>query len=568
MTEKSPRRAARMAAWAWIVGLTLAMTLLNAVKPLHMDDSVYHNYASWIAEHPDDPYGGEVVVWWALPRSGMEMLAPVFLPYLWSRAILVHGDDVFLQKLWLAPFLLALVASSWALARRFARGLEPAIVLMVAFSPAILPSVNFMLDVPALALGLAGLVVFARASDRRCLSMAVAAGLIAGAAINTKWTGMLAPATIGLYALTHRRIGLGVAAIIAAGLVFVGWEAWIALLYGQSHFLTWYAKREGSILGRIAGMRALVAILGGVAPAVLMLGLAGLRRRRLALVVAGLSVASLAGLAIGLDPQAVFLPMGVLILLDLGAVSWVLLKRSAPSTRRGWRPDRGALFLLLWVGLEVAGVLMLSPFSAVRRVVGLVVAATLLAGRLASRTCRTPARSAAVRGIALAGAALGLFFFGVDLREACVERSAARAAAREAFDLRAPGHTAWFVGRWGFRHYATREGLTPIRVGRTELRRGDVLVVEEEKLAEEAKVEIDPALIDEVLTLRYDDAVPFRTHPPFYAGKDPIQGRSGPRFVVHVYRVVSPFTPLGWILPEYGPQDRPVGAIRTRRVLR
>ena len=77
------------------------MTGLNAAKPIHMDDAVYHMYAAQIAEHPGDPYGGDVVDYWFPPKRGMDVLAPVFLPYLWSRAIVVHGDVTWLSKLWL-----------------------------------------------------------------------------------------------------------------------------------------------------------------------------------------------------------------------------------------------------------------------------------------------------------------------------------------------------------------------------------------------------------------------------------------------------------------------------------
>ena len=75
------------------------------------DDTVYQMYAARIAEHPGDPYGGEIVDYWFPPKAGMDVLVPVFLPYLWSRAILVHGDNTFLAKLWLAPFPLFAAAS-------------------------------------------------------------------------------------------------------------------------------------------------------------------------------------------------------------------------------------------------------------------------------------------------------------------------------------------------------------------------------------------------------------------------------------------------------------------------
>jgi hypothetical protein len=560
LVDQSPHR--RTLGWILIFTIAVAMTLLNAIKPLHMDDTVYYSYATQIAAQPGDPYGGEITDYWMPPKASMDVLVPAFLPYWWSLAYRVHGDQVFLCKLWLFPFHLMLVWGTWGLARRFARGLEPAIALMVAASPAILPGLNFMLDIPALALGVASIHVFIKGSDRRSMGLVIAAGLIAGLSINVKWTGFVFPGVMAVYALTHRRIGLGIVAGLTAALVFVGWEYAVKLNYGQSHFLLHTDRKKTGLLDRINAGKALVAILGGVAPGVLMLGLIALRRPVFVRVVVGLVVAGLVAIAAGFQTQPFFLTMGVLLLINLGTVATVLLARRG---RPRWRGDADDWFLVLWLGLEFVGFFVLSPYSAVRRVVGIVVAATLLAGRLASRTCRPSERRRAVDWIAAAGLALGLFYYGVDLHEARVEKAAAEAAAHDALARLEPGQTAWYAGRWGFRHYAAKAGLTHIAVGRTELKRGDLLVVHENKIDMEPKVTIDPALVEEIEAVRLEDTLPFRTVPPYYSGKEPLQRQVGPRFVVHIYRVINPFTPLGWIPPEFGPKDRPVGAIIQRK---
>ena len=101
---------------------------------------------------------------------------------------------------------------------------------------------------------------------------------------------------------------------------------------------------------------------------------------------------------------------------------------------------------------------------------------------------------------------------------------------------------------------------------------GDLLVVHENKVAEEPRVAIDSAQAEEVVTLTYD-APPYfprlRTVPAYYAGKNPLERQDGPRFVVHVYRIHRAFTPLGLIPPWLGPKDREVGAMmRFDRALR
>jgi hypothetical protein len=561
MMDPPSRRPAR--AIAWVVGLASLMTLANAAKPLHMDDAVYHMYAAQLAAHPGDPYGGEVVDYWFPPKAGMDVLAPVFLPYLWSRAIAVHGENVFLAKLWLAPFPLLLVAASWALGRRFARGYEAVLACLVAFSPAILPGQNYMLDVPALALGLAGIALFMTACDRGSWGLAIVSGLLAGAAINTKWTGLLAPATIGLYALAHRRWALGIASILATVGVFAGWEAWIAHEYGRSHFLL-HSERKGSppLMDRINGARALISILGGVAPGVLVTGLVALRRPRWAAVAAGLTVAGIAAIALGLGPQAVFLPLGGLVLLNLGNVAIRLLRRTSDES-----PEprcRDDLFLVLWLLLEIAGCFVLSPYSAVRRVLGIVVIASLLVVRLASRTGRIEIGPRPARWASAFGVGLGLFYFAIDYEEAVVDRRAAWDAADRVLGLANRGEGRYFAGRWGFRYHAEQAGLEPVRPGRDTLEVGDWLAVVENKVAEEPRIVIDPADAKEVATLSYDNPrffPPLRTVPTYYAGKNPLERQVGPRQVVHIYEVNRPFTPLGRIPPWLGPKDRAVGAM-------
>jgi hypothetical protein len=156
---------------------------------------------------------------------------------------------------------------------------------------------------------------------------------------------------------------------------------------------------------------------------------------------------------------------------------------------------------------------------------------------------------------------LGLAYYGVDLWEVRVEEKSAIDSARFALDHVEPGHTAWFAGRFGFRHHAARAGLTPMAMGRSILQPGDVFVVHDNKIDMEPKISIDPALAEEIQVARYNDKLPLRVVPNFYAGKEPLQRQNGPRMVVHVYRVLKPFTPLGFIPPWIGPKDRPVGAI-------
>src|SRR5262249_12257888 len=155
------------------------------------------------------------------------------LLYWWAAGIRLFGENPFLWKVWLLPISLVLVFALHALARRFARGIDGPLVCLIVLSPSLLPGLNLMLDVPALALGLAALARFLRALDRDATGAALLAGVVAGLAMQSKYTALVTPAVLLLGAGLCRRLRLGALAAAAALAVFAGWEVFIALRHGE-----------------------------------------------------------------------------------------------------------------------------------------------------------------------------------------------------------------------------------------------------------------------------------------------------------------------------------------------
>ncbi len=527
-----------------LCGLALLFTLLNCVKPLAVDDPAYYCYARQIAERPLDPYG--FVYAGRVPAN--HLLAPLVVPYWWGLGLAIFGEHPFLWKLWLLPFSLLFVFALHALLRRFARGLELPLVLMTVFSPTFLPSFNLMLDVPALALSLSALAVFLRACDRRSVALAVLAGLLAGLATQTKYTGLVAPAVLLLYARTFGRTRLGLLAAALALLLFAGWEWRIALGYGESHFLHSLRHQSKPLWTKAQLLLPLVAFMGGLAPCLALLGLTALGARRRVVLALGAVIAGgyvlLACVPEGWATFAreggtgkprftlnhvLFGSFGLLVCAVVGAVGRRLSRRGALVRTR-----RADWFVLAWLGVELASYFALSPFPAARRVMGLVVAATVLLGRLASRTCRSQPRAGLVRAVAVGGVTLGLCFFVVDFSNARAEKVAADEAARWARQ-RGPGATIWYVGEMGFPFYAEAAGMRRALPFGSPLRPGDWLV-------EDPRFGIFPmeALRDRlepVADLEVFDSLPLRTIICFHGGGTPLEHAAGPQMVVHVYRL-------------------------------
>jgi hypothetical protein len=574
-----------MQPWAAVAALAFVCTALNALKPLNVDDAAYYYFAAQIADNPADPYGFDVF-WYERPEPANSVLAPPVLPYWWAAGIRLFGERPFCWKLWLFPFSLLFAISLYALFRRFAPGFEFPLTVFTLFSPTFLPSLNLMLDVPALALGLAALNVFWKACDTNSLGRALLAGLLSGLAMQTKYTGILAPPVMLLYSLTfsladfrsplpRRFAALRLAAVAAlfAFLLFTAWETYIAWRYGESHFLGQWHHQDNNPLEQLSEwFLPLVVLLGGVNGGGLLLALAALGKR--ARLIGSMTIALALGLAlvahVGGDAMTDWLPglsafqswqsvlanwtveaalfalFGLVAMLALARVacrllcacnSWLALPR--------WRGRPTECFLVLWLALEMAGYFALTPFGAVRRIMGIVVVATALTGRLATFTCRSPERRGLIWLIAAANAGLGFLFYVVDFRDAMAWKQAAEGSAAYIRE-RNPKATIWYVGHWGFQYYAERSGLVPLIANdhRHPLRQGDWIIVPDDRLNQQ-EVMIDGPNTKFQIELIWDDWLPFCTVQGFYGTSTgvPLEQRLRPRVAVDIYHVTTTFVP-------------------------
>lgn len=555
------------------VVLALIVTAANGVKPVMIDDTAYLAYARHIAANPLDPYGFRVF-WYDVPQPAMEVLAPPVVPYWLALGINLFGETPVILKLWLFPFVWLFAWAVRDLLQRFARGTETRLLPMLMLSPAVLPTVNLMLDVPALALGLTAVVLFTRAADRRSWRLAVVAGLVAALAMQTKYTMLLIPPVIGWYGLMHRRVGWATASVLTATTGFIGWELCLVAEYGQSHFVYHAGSRQH------AGMTVALAEKVALAPA--LVGHLGCL---------GIGVGLVAGFALGVSRRVLGVLGGVwafgVTLVVLLPYRWTVLVPAAPPDKPattavmvfwqlsgvlvlagfvgcgfllGWRPGKrirlrtnpDLLFLLGWLLIELAGYFVLTPFGAARRVIGLVVVGGLLAGRALSRVERLRPGYPLPGWVPLLGIVAGVLVAVIDTLDAFPEQVLAERAAFVAAEL-APGVTIWYAGHWGFQFYCERAGMRAVVPGESILKPGDVLVLP--LLPEphgfyrpdlEYNAQPPAGVVDELAGLVWDDPVSGQTVPNFYCGMDPITGRDHPRLRVAVYRLRGQWSVPRW----------------------
>ncbi|HEY8156603.1 MAG TPA: hypothetical protein VII72_20920 [Myxococcota bacterium] len=541
----------------------LALTAANAAKPLVIDDPIYVEFARQALAHPGDPYGFEVY-WYRTPEPaiGFGWVPPV-LSYWLAGAIALFGEHPFAWKLSLLPFALAFTGSLAFLFGRWAPPLAVPGVLLLALGPAVLPSLNLMLDVPALALGLLGYALFVLAGERRDARIALAAGLALGLAMQTKYSAAIYPALVLAHGAIYRRPReAGVALLAAAGL-FAGWEALLVARYGESHFWTGLERlRTLEILPAVARADAaapgsaalywtlcLLSLLGGTALFPALLASVGLGARRLvvsgAALVAGAAIAAIALLprpplfaAEGFFPRLaawnpellIFAPLGLLVSGLIGAVAVRGLRRTGPD---GW-PD---LVLFAWLLLEIAGFFLISPYPAVRRVIGIGVAATLLAARAASLRRSEPDARAGVRVAAVFGLALCALYFGADLSDARARRALAARIVERLPQLGADAQheTVWYNGHWELQFFLAQAGMRPVIAGRSQLRPQDWLILSEQMAAPPLSFPGDRFRQQDELVAA--SRSPWSTIPIYYDGPIPLRRQPEIQASVRIFRV-------------------------------
>jgi 4-amino-4-deoxy-L-arabinose transferase-like glycosyltransferase len=496
-----------------------------------MDDSAYHSYAAQIARSPLDPYGF-VIHWYDHPQPAHDVLAPPVLPYWWALGIRLFGDDPLRAKLWLLPWCLLLAASVHSLARRFAGPAATPVTWMILFAPTIVVSFNLMLDVPALALALAAVAVFLGTAEWQPTLGAIVSGLLAGLAMQTKYTALVVPLVIIAAALileNRRELRRGLFSAGLAVTLFASWELFVAAKYGSSHFLYHVAHDPGGRFHRTDLFWPMIGLLGSVASPLIVLALA---RRSLFRMSIALGIIVMGFLFVALIPRStesthwtptaiVFGVLGMSVMVSL--ISAIVRFRASDPR------NREMAFLIGWFLIELAGYFVLTPWPAVRRVIGIVVVATLMIGRNVAS-----AGTGRLWFAASCMTALGAMMQAIDIENGRIERDAVAAIDAD-IRARSTGGAVWFTGRRGWFYCAESAGWKSIDPGATVAQPGDWLVIPDADFGG-PRVEV-PESADRVESREWMSRSLLGTIPYFYGTNAAVWRRDKPYMTVQVFLI-------------------------------
>jgi hypothetical protein len=471
--------------------------LFALIKPVHIDDTVVLHVAENILRDPLRPFAGEFF-WLETPQPLAKVTTnPPLVSYWLAPWIALTGYREWVLHVSFAPFIALLM---WGMHRLATRWLGAAwawwAVGWLMFSPAVLPGMNLMRDVPALALFVGGLACWVEGLERQQARWLIAGALLGGLAGLAKYTALIWLPLVALYTVQRRAYG-ALGWLLLALLPIAGWSALNLWADGEVHLLYLWQERRGSAPW---AAKFLPGVVGLGAGTLLWLGV---RRRFKAALgdgwrwkVALLALASAGAIGWHLVQFAgqpmylqslLWLVAGVIVLGLAVGVGW--FKDSPPSIRfpplrEGNRAGENAvppasrgnlkegvstsqhitLFLRLWLLIALAAAVWGAPFQAMRHLLyalpPLILILTPWVGRNAP--------------LLLAQGVLCLAVIAADYDYAvCYQRGAA------AYAERFSGERVWYAGSWGWMFYAERHGFRKLLPDGAGLQRGDIIIIPE-----------------------------------------------------------------------------------------
>jgi 4-amino-4-deoxy-L-arabinose transferase-like glycosyltransferase len=482
--ETSRKPFASLRPLVWVLFITLGCLLPFLDKPFHIDDTLFLRAAGQIQKHPADFYGF-TMNWLGTPLPMVKDFdnPPLTSYYIALAAAAVGWSERALHFAFLLPALAA-AAGIFVLAGRLCRRPWLAAVSAVLTPVFLISATTLMCDVMCLAFWVWAVVTFVKGLEQNNWKWLLAAGLLAGLATLTKFTGLALVPVLAFYALARqRKFGRWLVVLLIPVLVAAGFEWITRRLYGQGMLLAAGAfaseDRSGAQGGLLEKTLIGLGFLGGCFLPVLFY-LPMIWSRRLAILGLAMLATSMTALfwqphfkpllmhdghlnAVIFLEEAVFLAGGILVLLMAGT-----------DFRHHRDPD--SMLLVLWVlGLMTFTVVLNWTINGRSLLPALPAVGILLARRLDARWPESsPARRLWLLGPVLLAAALSLRLAEADARLAATNRLAAEQLWVQ---YHKPGNTVWFEGHWGFQFYLEKQGGKAIDLNDPKKARGDILII-------------------------------------------------------------------------------------------
>lgn len=438
-------------------------------KPFHIDDTVVLHISSQILQDPLRPFDGDFF-WLSQPDPLFKVTTnPPLVSYWLAPFIALAGYREWVLHAAMLPFLVLL---GWGMVRLSVRfmGREHAgwAVWGLILSPAIIPSVNVMRDVPMAGLFLAGMALWVEGIDKKQWNITALGALLGGVGMLAKYSGLLFLLLAGAYLLTRREWRM-LPILCAALLPLALWSLHNLVIYHQVHMLYLFEERRGGLPWQDKLYGGLIGI-GACLPLGLFCLIDCAKQSRGLLLIAVLSAWVVAVLMMNyyegtVYPQSVFwLLVGSMLTFYCGfrISDCFSLRLLVPSISSSCR-DSG--FLLFWFLLVFFYSIWGVPFQAVRHLI------LLLPPLLWFILPAFQNRHLLQAGLTLQ-AVLTAGVFAADYEYANVYRRYFDGTKNYLASL-----NNWYAGHWGWMFYAEQAGWRQIVPSGAGLQSRDVITI-------------------------------------------------------------------------------------------
>ena len=428
-----------------------------------VDDTLFLKAAAQILRDPLRPYDF-VVNWYGTSESFWNVFKnPPGVSYWLAGAHALGAASDVARHVTMLPFAVAALLGGVRLARRFVEDAGWATTMWAASPAFVLGAATLMADVPALAFSLWGLALWTEGVDAADPGRRRLGALLTGIAIMMKYTAILAVGALALYIFVAREHRRGL------------FDLWVGVLPGLAWGLLNFATMErvhvidalvvgGGALAPNSGWFghravALMTFVAGVAITPVVLAVAARFDRRV-LVIAGVAVGL--GIAAAVVTPWLWSPRGLTTFTQAGvavfgfAGAFVVLAALDEG-----RTDRDGRFLALWLVLHIAYLWFWSWTIAARFLLPALVPLVFLLARRIERD----RGERAVRSFAVAASVALLSAFALVRADSFAGEIYRRAIPAVAAQARSEGRKVYFVGAWGFQHYAEAAGFERLDAG-------------------------------------------------------------------------------------------------------
>jgi len=524
-------RLAAVPPLVWILLLVLGCLAPFCTKPVFVDDTLFLRAAEQIRNHPTDFYGFKMN-WFGESRPMIEVFdnPPLTCYYIALVAGVIGWSEAALHLAFLLPALAA-AWGTYSLAATFCERPGLATVITVLTPVFLISATTLMADVLLLAFWVWALVFFEKGLRNGGLGNYLIAGLLAGLAVLTKFSGLGVMLLMAAWAITIRKPKsesknqrLWWLAVLIPLLVGIAYELLTRKLYGQGQFL---AAASFSSQVRSASQSTVIertflglCFAGGCFLPVLFYAPVMWRARTLLWMPVVFAVALIlhphlthfqrvTGGGVKLDwaaivQTALFIVSGIHVAALAVADFWERLDSdkvgdkvkdkvkdkvgdevgdevAAMAVADFWESrDFRVVILLLWTaGILVFGALLNWTING-RSFLPMAPALGILAARRIQTKVQSPKSEVQSPSrmwppaLALFGGVLSLLLARADYNVAKEEQQ----AAREIYAAyQRPGRTIWFEGHWGFQYYMEKLGAKPLDLVAPGITPRDVLVI-------------------------------------------------------------------------------------------